>query len=208
MIDYLRDPEEIYQKSFAAIRAEVDLSQLPEVAYGIAVRMIHASGMTDLPDQLRIDPRLPHAVRQAVARKATVLVDSEMVQAGIIKRNLPPGAKTVCTLNTPEAREIGLACRTTRSAAAVSLWAPHLSGSVVVIGNAPTALFALLELIDGGANPPAAVIAMPVGFIGAAESKDELAANPRGIPFVTLLGRRGGSAMASAAFNACMAEDR
>jgi precorrin isomerase len=170
--------------------------------------MIHASGMTDLPDVLRVDPRLPHAIRRAMSLKATVLVDSEMVLAGIIRRNLPPGVETVCTLNTPEAREIGLARRTTRSAAAVSLWGPHLSGSVVVIGNAPTALFALLELIDDGAKPPAAIIAMPVGFVGAVEAKEELATNPRGIPFVTLLGRRGGSAMASAAFNACTAEDR
>jgi precorrin-8X/cobalt-precorrin-8 methylmutase len=208
MIAYLRDPEEIYQKSFATIRAEADLSQLPEVAHGIAVRMIHASGMTDLPDLLRVDPRLPHAVREALARTGTVLVDSEMVQAGIIRRTLPRGVETVCTLNTPEARDIGLARRTTRSAAAVSLWAPHLSGSVVVIGNAPTALFALLELIDGGASPPAAIIAMPVGFVGAVEAKEELAANPRGIPYVTLLGRRGGSAMASAAFNACTVEER
>ena len=208
MIVYLRDPEEIYQKSFAAIRAEVDLSQLPEVVHGIVVRMIHASGMTDLPDLVRADPRLPHAVRQALVRKATVLVDSEMVQAGIIRRNLSPGVETVCTLNTPAAREIGLSRRTTRSAAAVSLWAPQLSGSVVVIGNAPTALFALLELIDGGAKPPAAIIAMPVGFVGAVEAKEELAGNPRGIPYVTLLGRRGGSAMASAAFNACVAEER
>jgi precorrin-8X/cobalt-precorrin-8 methylmutase len=208
MFAYLRDPEEIYLKSFETIRGEADLSGLPEVTHDIAIRMIHASGMTDLPGMLRIDPRLPGAVRDALNRQATILVDSEMVRTGIIARNLPAGAEILCTLNDPRVREIGTERRTTRSAAAVSLWEPYLSGAVVVIGNAPTALFALLELIDGGASLPAAIIGMPVGFVGAVESKEELAANPRGIPIATLLGRRGGSAMASAAFNACAGEDR
>ena len=204
MFAYLRNPEEIYLRSFETIRAEANLSGIPEAAHDIAIRMIHASGMTDLPDMLRIDPRLPGTVRDALNRQATILVDSEMVRAGIIARNLPSSVEAVCTLNDPRVRTISEERGTTRSAAAVSLWGPYLSGAVIVIGNAPTALFALLELIDGGANRPAAIIAMPVGFVGAVESKDELAANPRGIPFATLLGRRGGSALASAAFNACV----
>lgn len=194
MIDYLRDPQAIYAKSFATIRAEADLSQLPESARAIATRIIHACGMTDIVEDLRITPDFAAAARSA----RTVLADAEMVRHGIIGRN----CEIICTLNDPAARETGIATGTTRSAAAVELWRPHLQGSLAVIGNAPTALFALLEMIDAGAPRPAAIAAFPLGFVGAEESKDELVRNPRGIPYATLLGRRGGSAMAAAVVNA------
>lgn len=194
MISYLRDPQAIYAKSFATIGAETDLSALPESARSIATRVIHACGMTDIAADLRITGDFA-----AVARRArTVIVDAEMVRQGIIAKD----ADIICTLNDPRAREIGLATGTTRSAAAAELWRGHLKGALVVIGNAPTALFALLEMLDAGAPRPAAIAAFPVGFVGAAESKDELVANPRGMPYATLLGRRGGSAMAAAVVNA------
>jgi precorrin-8X/cobalt-precorrin-8 methylmutase len=204
--DYLRDPAEIYRQSFAAIRAEADLSKIPASARGIAERVIHSCGMIDVIDDLRISDDLPDAIAQALSGRAPVFTDSEMVRHGIIARQLPSGVEIVCTLNDPQAREISLARKVTRSAAAVSLWLPRLEGAVVVIGNAPTALFALLEALDAGADKPAAIIGMPVGFIGARESKDELAGNPRGVPFATVLGRRGGSAMASSVINAVTAE--
>jgi precorrin-8X/cobalt-precorrin-8 methylmutase len=204
--DYLRDPAEIYRQSFAAIRAEADLSKIPLAARGIAERVIHSCGMIDIVDDLRISDDLPDAVAQALSGQAPVFTDSEMVRHGIISRQLPSGVEIVCALNDPQARELGLARKITRSAAAVSLWLPRLHGAVVVIGNAPTALFALLEALDAGADKPAAIIGMPVGFIGARESKDELAGNPRGVPFATVLGRRGGSAMASSVINAVTAE--
>lgn len=206
MRDYLRDPAEIYRQSFTAIRAEADLSKIPTSAHGIAERVIHSCGMIDVADDLRISDELPDAVAQALAGRAPIFTDSEMVRHGIIARQLPSGVEIVCTLNDPQAREIGLARKITRSAAAVSLWLPRLEGAVVVIGNAPTALFALLEALDAGADKPAAIIGMPVGFIGARESKDELAADPRGVPFATVLGRRGGSAMASSVINAVTTE--
>jgi precorrin-8X/cobalt-precorrin-8 methylmutase len=204
--DYLRDPAEIYRQSFAAIRAEADLSKIPAAARGIAERVIHSCGMIDIVDDLRISDGLPDAIAQALSGRAPIFTDSEMVRHGIIARQLPSGVEIVCTLNDPQAREIGLARKITRSAAAVSLWLPRLEGAVVVIGNAPTALFALLQALDAGADKPAAIIGMPVGFIGAKESKDELAGNPRGVPFATVLGRRGGSAMASSVINAVTAE--
>jgi precorrin-8X/cobalt-precorrin-8 methylmutase len=205
-VNYLNDPESIYRQSFAAIRAEADFSDLPPEAHSIALRMIHACGMVDILGDLRIDPLLPGTVTSALAEGHPILADCEMVRSGIIKRGLPPETEIICTLNDTRTREIGMARKTTRSAAAVELWKPHLAASVVVIGNAPTALFALLELIDRGGPLPSAIIATPVGFIGAAESKSELASNPRGIPFATLLGRRGGSALAAAALNAIIAE--
>ncbi len=196
MIVYLREPSAIYEKSFATIRSEADLSLIAADAQDIAIRIIHACGMVDAVDDLRISADFVAAAKKALAKP--ILVDAEMVRHGIIDKNL----KIICTLNDPRAREIGLGTGTTRSAAAVDLWAADIEGALVVIGNAPTALFRLLELIDGGFPKPAAIAAFPVGFVGAAESKDELVGNPRGIPYATILGRRGGSAMAAATVNA------
>jgi precorrin-8X/cobalt-precorrin-8 methylmutase len=198
VIDYLREPEAIYRRSFETIRAEANLSGLPESARPVAMRVIHACGMTDIVADLRISDDFAAAAKAALAAGRPILTDAEMVRQGIIGK----GLTVICTLNDPAAREIGVRTGTTRSAAAVELWRPHLEGALVVIGNAPTALFALLEAIDAGAPKPAAIAAFPVGFVGAAESKDELASHPRGIPFATLLGRRGGSAMAAAVVNA------
>jgi precorrin-8X/cobalt-precorrin-8 methylmutase len=204
--EYLRDPAEIYRQSFAKIRAAADLSSLPAQAHGIAERVIHSCGMTDIITDLRISAGLPEALTKALKDKRPIFTDSEMVRHGIIPRMLPPGVEVICTLNDEQARELGLAHKITRSAAAVSLWLPRLSGAVAVIGNAPTALFALLEALDAGAQRPAAIVGFPVGFIGAKESKDELVANPRGVPFATILGQRGGSAMAASVINAVAAD--
>lgn len=198
MIDYLRDPAAIYRRSFEIIRAEADFSRLPPNAEAVATRIIHACGMPEIAADLRISPDFVTSAQSALAGGRPVLVDAEMVRHGIIDRQ----QTVICTLNHPRAREIGLATGNTRSASAVELWRDHLAGSIAVIGNAPTALFALLEMIDAGAPKPAAIVAFPVGFVGAAESKDELHANPRGIPYATLLGRRGGSAMAASVINA------
>ena len=197
-MDYLRDPAAIYRRSFEIIRAETDFSQLPADAEPIATRIIHACGMPDIAPDLRISSDFVTAAQGSLAAGKTVLVDVEMVRHGIIDKQL----NVVCTLNDPRAREVGLATGNTRSAVAVEFWRDRLAGSIAVIGNAPTALFALLELIDAGAPKPAAIVGFPVGFVGAAESKDELHANPRGIPYATLLGRRGGSAMAASVINA------
>lgn len=198
MTDYLRDPAAIYQRSFEIIRAEADFSSLPADAEPIATRVIHACGMPDIARDLRISADFVSAAHRALAAGCPVLVDAEMVRHGIIDKK----ASVICTLNDPRAREIGVSTGTTRSAAAVELWREHLSGAIAVIGNAPTALFALLEMIDAGAPKPAAIIGFPVGFVGAVESKDALHADPRGIPYATLLGRKGGSAMAAAVVNA------
>ncbi len=197
-MDYLRDPAAIYRRSFEIIRTEADFSRLPADAEPVATRIIHACGMPEIAADLRISPDFVQAAKAALAAGKPVLVDAEMVRHGIIDKQLT----VICTLNDPRSREIGLATRNTRSAAAVELWRDHLAGSIAVIGNAPTALFALLEMIDAGAPRPAAIVGFPVGFVGAAESKDELHANPRGIPYATLLGRRGGSAMAASVVNA------
>lgn len=193
---YIRDPAAIYEKSFAIIRSEADLSPLPANARDMAIRMIHACGMTDIASDLRISESFVDAAVSALTKP--ILTDAEMVRHGIVDKKL----NIICTLNDPRAREIGIAERTTRSAAAIELWKPYLEGALVVIGNAPTALFALLEMIDAGGPKPAAIAAFPVGFVGAAESKAELFSNPRGIPYATILGRRGGSAMAAAVVNA------
>jgi precorrin-8X/cobalt-precorrin-8 methylmutase len=198
VIAYLRDPQAIYARSFAIIRSEADFSHLPLDAEAIATRVIHACGMPDIAADLRISDDFVAAATAAIAAGRPVLVDAEMVRHGIIDRSLD----VICTLNDPAAQRIGVAAGTTRSAAAVELWRPHVDGCIAVIGNAPTAVFALLEAIDAGAPRPTAIVGFPVGFVGAAESKDELAANPRGIPFATLLGRKGGSAMAAAVINA------
>ena len=194
-MDYLRDPSAIYERSFAIIRSEADLSFLPANAEAIAIRIIHACGMTDIVSDLRISAEFMAAAAKALAKP--ILTDAEMLRHGIIDKKL----NVICTLNDPRAREIGIAKQTTRSAAAVELWKSDLEGALVVIGNAPTALYALLETIDAGGPRPAAIAALPVGFVGAAESKEELFKNSRGIPFATVLGRRGGSAMAAACVN-------
>ncbi len=198
MISYLRDPKAIYARSFEIIKGEADFSKLPKEAHGIATRVIHACGMPEIAADLRISPDFLKAANRAIQNGLPIFVDAEMVHHGIIDKSL----NIVCTLNDPKARAIATQRATTRSAAAVDLWVPKLKGSLVVIGNAPTALFALLELIDNGAGKPAAIVGMPVGFVGAVESKSELFADPRGIPYATLLGRRGGSAMAAAVVNA------
>lgn len=196
---YLRDPDAIYAQSFATIRAEADLSHLHPALHEIAIRVIHASGMVDLAADIVGDPAITDA---CAAATGPILCDCEMVRAGIIRRCLPPGAELLVTLNDPAVPDLARTLDTTRSAAAVELWRPRLENSVIVIGNAPTALFHLLEMLEAGAPRPAAIIAMPVGFVGATESKALLAADSFSIPFVTVTGRRGGSAMASAAFNA------
>jgi precorrin-8X/cobalt-precorrin-8 methylmutase len=195
-MDYLREPSAIYEKSFATIRGEADLSAVPASAKDIAIRIIHSCGMVDVVNDLRISDEFADVAAKALVHP--ILVDAEMVRHGIIDKKL----EIICTLNDPRAREIGLSTKTTRSAAAVELWKPHIGGALVVIGNAPTALFRMLELIDEGFPKPAAIAAFPVGFVGAVESKDELVRNARGIPYATILGRRGGSAMAAATVNA------
>ncbi len=199
---FLNDPDEIYKRSFAAIEEEVDLSALPEDVRRIATRVIHSCGMTDIAPYLRIDPELTETVLAALAAGRPVLCDVEMVRCGIIRRFLPEGVKVMCRIAEEETRELAERLHVTRSAAATARWREDLEGAVCVIGNAPTALFTLLEMIDNGAPLPAAIIAFPVGFVGAAESKDELDGNPRGAKIATLLGRRGGAGMAAAAFNA------
>jgi precorrin-8X/cobalt-precorrin-8 methylmutase len=197
-MEYLRDPSAIYARSFAIIGEEADLSAVPEDARTVAMRIVHACGMPEIARELRISEDFGAAARSALRNGRPVITDAEMVRHGIIAKS----AQIVCLLNDTRARETGLHLGITRSAAAVSLWAPHLEGALVVIGNAPTALFALLELIDAGGPRPAALAAFPVGFVGAAESKEELVRNPRGIPYATLPGRKGGSAMAAAVVNA------
>lgn len=201
-LEYLKDPQAIYDASFKTVRAESDLGALSVSLEGVAVRMIHACGMTDITNDLRFDSEVAVKAGAALDAGAPILADCEAVRAAITRKFLPHDNDVICTLNDARTPALADDLANTRSAAAVSLWADRLGGSVVVIGNAPTALFALLEMVDGGAAKPAAIIATPVGFVGAAESKQELADNPRGIPFLTLLGRRGGSAMAAAALNA------
>jgi precorrin-8X/cobalt-precorrin-8 methylmutase len=201
-MDYIRDPSAIYARSFEMIRAEADLQRFPENARGIATRVIHSCGMIEIVDDLIITDDFADAASTAIAARKPIFVDVEMVRHGIIPRFLPKDMEVICALNDPRARDIGLAKSITRSAAAVELWAEKMAGSIVVIGNAPTALFRLLELIDAGAAKPAAIVGMPVGFVGAAESKEELINNSRGLPFATIRGRKGGSAMASSVINA------
>lgn len=201
-MDYLRDPAAIYARSFEMIRAEANFARIPENARHIATRIIHACGMVDIVDDLIISPDFVDAAAKALNNRAPIFVDAEMVRHGIIARQIKTGNDIICTLNEPPAREIGIAKSITRSAAATELWLPRLAGSIIVIGNAPTALFALLEMIDTGAPKPACIVGFPVGFVGAAESKAELTTNPRGIPFATIKGRKGGSAMASSVINA------
>ncbi len=204
-LHYERDPAAIYAQSFATVQKEARLDRFPPGMAQLATRLIHACGMVEVADRLAFSPEAYEAGHEALKRGAPVLCDCEMVGAGIIRRYLPAGNEVIVTLNdasVPErAKEIG----NTRSAAAVELWADRLEGAVVAIGNAPTALFRLLEILDAGAPKPAVILGFPVGFVGAAESKAELASDPRGCNFVALRGRRGGSAIASAAVNALSA---
>lgn len=208
--DYVADGPAIYVDSFATIRRESDLSRVPPDAEKVAVRMIHGSGQTDLVDDLVVHPGLAAAGRTALAAGAPVLCDARMVAMGITASRLPAGNAVHCFLTEPEVPGLAAQWSTTRTAAAVSLWEPHLEGAVVAVGNAPTALFHLLEMLVDGAPRPAAIVGCPVGFIGAAESKQALVdlADEHGIdvPFVTVRGRRGGSAMASSAVNALAQE--
>lgn len=204
--EYETDGAEIYVRSFATIRAESDLSGIPADAEKIAVRMIHASGQTDLTRDLVIHPGLVGAARNALNSGAPILTDANMVASGVTRKRLPADNPVLCLLADPRVPDLAERWGTTRSAAAVSLWAEHLGNAVVAIGNAPTALFHLLELLDAGAPRPAAIVGVPVGFIGAAESKEALIEHELQIPFLTVRGRRGGSAMASSALNALAQE--
>jgi precorrin-8X/cobalt-precorrin-8 methylmutase len=200
--EYMRDPAEIYRRSFATIRAEADLSGLPADLATVAVRMIHTCGLTDLPAHLGYSPGVVASGRAALEAGAPVLCDTQMVASGITRRRLPADNEVLCLLAEPAVPELAARLGTTRTAAAVDLWLDWLAGAVVAIGNAPTALFRLLELIDAGAPAPAAVVGVPVGFIGAAESKRALATHPAALEHLVVHGRRGGSALASAAVNA------
>ncbi len=208
--DYVDVGPEIYLDSFATIRREADLGAVPADAEKLAVRMIHGSGQVDLAADLVIHPRLISAARAALEAGAPMLCDATMVATGVTRSRLPRDNPVLCFLNHDDVPALAQAWRTTRTAAAVSLWEPHLEGSVVAIGNAPTALFHLLELILDGGPRPAAIVGCPVGFIGAAESKEALiqlrVQHGIDIPFVTVRGRRGGSAMTSSALNALAQE--
>lgn len=204
MSDYLKNPEAIYSLSFATIDAEADLSLIPGNAHAVARRVIHACGMTDIARNLVISQDFVTAAEVALMAGGKILVDAEMVRHGIITRLFPDRERIICTLNDPRTKDVAAEIGNTRSAAAVELWRPHLAGSIAVIGNAPTALFHLLDMIDAGAPRPAVIVGLPVGFVGAAESKEQLIANPRGTPFVALRGRQGGSAMAAAVINALL----
>ena len=206
MIDYIRDGNAIYQQSFAIIRAEANLAMLPSALEMVAVRLIHACGMTDIVHDLAYSVDAAEAGRSALINGAPILCDAQMVANGVTRNRLPANNPVLCTLNDPQVPTIAQIIQNTRSAAALELWKPHLKGAVVAIGNAPTALFRLLELLDDGAPKPALILGFPVGFVGAAESKAALAANSRGVPFLTIQGRRGGSAMAAAAVNALAKE--
>lgn len=202
MRPYDKDPQSIYAQSFATVRKEARLDRFDAGMERLAIRLIHACGMVEVADRLAFSPDAYAVGHAAMKAGAPILCDCEMVGAGIIRRYLPAENQVIVTLNDPRTPERAKEIGNTRSAAAVELWEPYLDGAVVAIGNAPTALFHLLELIDQGAPKPAVILGFPVGFVGAAESKAELAGNPRGCDFVALRGRRGGSAIASAAVNA------
>ncbi len=205
MRPYETDPKAIYAQSFATVRAEARLERFAPALHPLITRLVHSCGMVEIADRLAFSPDAVAAGQAALQAGAPVLCDCEMVGAGIIRRYLPARNDVVVTLNEPKVPALALEIGNTRSAAAVELWRDRLEGAVVAIGNAPTALFHLLGLLDAGWPKPAVILGFPVGFVGAAESKAELAANPRGCDFVALRGRRGGSAMASAAVNALAA---
>ena len=206
MADYLRDPEAIYARSFALIRAEVPLGRFPPSLHGTVLRLVHACGMPEIAADLawRGEPAL--AGRDALLHGAAVIADARMVAAGVMANRLPTANRVVLTLDDDRVPDLAADLRTTRSAAAVELWRPWLAGAVVAIGNAPTALFHLLDRLRDWPERPAAILAFPVGFVGAAESKEALLASDLDVPWLTLRGRRGGSAMAAAAVNALMVE--
>jgi precorrin-8X/cobalt-precorrin-8 methylmutase len=204
--DYLTAPAEIYRRSFSTIRSEADLSRLPEAMRSVAVRMIHACGDVDLVNDLAFHPRIVPAGRTALEAGAVIFTDTQMLAAGITRRRLPGNNEVCCLLDDPRASHLAAQWGTTRSAAAVSLWSDRLAGAVVAIGNAPTALFHLLELIADGGPRPAAILGIPVGFVGSAESKIALAENTWDIPWLVVHGRRGGSALCAAAINALARE--
>jgi precorrin-8X/cobalt-precorrin-8 methylmutase len=199
--DYIKDPAEIYRQSFATIEAEADLARLPAALRKVARRMIHACGMTDLVDDVAWGGDPVAASKVALAAKAPIFCDAQMVASGIIRDRLN-GNDLVCMIGDARTADLAKQLGTTRSAAQVELWRDRLAGAVVAIGNAPTALYHLIDLLEAGSPRPAAIFAFPVGFVGAKESKDALIAAKLGVPFVTLRGRRGGSAIAAAAINA------
>ncbi|MFQ1699278.1 precorrin-8X methylmutase [Loktanella agnita] len=205
MRPYETDPTAIYAQSFAIVRSEARLDRFPATMRPVMTRLIHACGMVEVADRLAFSPQAAEIGHAALQAGAPVLCDCEMVGAGIIRRHLPSGNEVIVTLNDPNVPQLAQQIENTRSAAAVELWRDKLEGAVVAIGNAPTALFHLLELLDQGWPKPAVILGFPVGFVGAAESKAELAREPRGCDFITLRGRRGGSAIASAAVNALAA---
>jgi len=207
MIDYIRNGDDIYRKSFATIRAEANLDKLSNDLAHVAVRLIHACGMTDIVSDLAASPHAVQTGRAALTAGAPIICDSQMVANGITRRRLPANNAVICTLSNADIPELAQRINNTRSAAAVEQWRSQLPGAVVAIGNAPTALFHLLERLDDGFPKPALILGFPVGFVGAVESKAELAANSRGVPFITLHGRRGGSAIAAAAVNALAKEN-
>jgi precorrin-8X/cobalt-precorrin-8 methylmutase len=202
---YIRDGAEIYRNSFEIIRAESDLSRFGKREEKVVVRMIHACGMVDIADDVLMSPTFAASASEALLHGACILCDAKMVAHGITRGRLPANNSVICTLEDPGVAQFAAETGNTRSAAALELWRPHLKGAIVAIGNAPTALFRLLEMLDQGAAPPAAVIGVPVGFVGAAESKQALAAQSR-VPFLVVHGRRGGSALAVAAVNALASE--
>ncbi|QQQ78544.1 precorrin-8X methylmutase [Saccharothrix sp. 6-C] len=207
MTSYVKDGAEIYRRSFATIRAEADLARFPSDVARVVVRMIHACGMVDLVSDVDFSPHAVRDARAALLAGAPILCDAQMVAAGVTRRRLPADNEVVCALGDPRVPELAAELGTTRSAAALELWGDKLAGAVVAIGNAPTALFHLLDMIAAGAPRPAAVLGVPVGFIGAAESKDALAANDLGVEYLVVRGRRGGSAMTAAALNAIASEE-
>ncbi len=206
MLDYIRDAAEIYRQSFATIRAEAELSRFPDDVATVVVRLIHTCGQVDVAEHVAFSPAVVTATHAALAAGAPVLCDSSMVAAGITAARLPAANEVVSLVADPRAAGLAQLRETTRSAAAVELWADRMAGAVVAIGNAPTALFRLLELIDEGVHPPVSVLGGPVGFVGSAQSKQELIDRPRGMEYLVVQGRRGGSAMAAAAVNAIASE--
>lgn len=202
MLDYIRDAAEIYRQSFATIRAEADLTRFPADVARVVVRLIHTCGQVDVAEHVAFTDDVVARARAALDTGAPVLCDSSMVAAGITAARLPARNEVVTLVSDPRAAELAARRQTTRSAAGVELWADRLDGAVVAVGNAPTALFRLLELVDEGTAAPAAVLGGPVGFVGSAQSKQELIERPRGMSYLVVRGRRGGSAMAAAAVNA------
>src|SRR3954464_9511933 len=202
MYEYEKDGAAIYRRSFATIRAEADLSGLPEDLARVAVRMIHACGQVDLVADLTFSPDVVRRAREALDGGAPVLCDARMVASGVTRRRLPKDNDVLCTLDDPRTPGLAASLGTTRTAAALELWRDRLEGALVAIGNAPTALFHLLDMIERGAPKPAAILGIPVGFVGAAESKEALVVDPSRLPYLIVRGRIGGSAMTAAAVNA------